>query len=108
MYLATAVARYSSHLAAAIKVGRRPAARNPGGSAAHRPQSRWRFEILDPTGEWSRRCPGFMQKMTDNNIDVRSKPVNVDKHGLYFYIYATSVVLSRLLSRLLSLPVTGL
>ena len=82
MYLATAVARYSSHLAAAIKVGRRPAARNPGGSAAHRPQSRWRFEILDPTGEWSRRCPGFMQKMTDNNIDVRSKPVNVDKHGL--------------------------
>ena len=23
-----------------------------------------------------------MQKMTDNNIDVRSKPVNVDKHGL--------------------------
>ena len=37
---------------------------------------------LDPAGEWSRRCPGFMQKATDNNIDVRSKPVNVDKRGL--------------------------
>ena len=37
---------------------------------------------LDPAGEWSRKCPGFMQKMTDNNIDVRSKPVNVDKRGL--------------------------
>ena len=37
---------------------------------------------LDPAGEWSRGNPEFMQKMTDNNIDVRQLPTNVDKRGL--------------------------
>ena len=37
---------------------------------------------LDPAGEWSRGSPDFMQKMIDNDIDVRQLPTNVDKRGL--------------------------
>ena len=37
---------------------------------------------LDPAGEWSRGSPEFMQKMTDNEIDIRQLPSNVDKRAL--------------------------
>lgn len=37
---------------------------------------------LDPAGEWSRGSPEFMQKMTNNEIDIRQLPSNVDKRAL--------------------------
>ena len=32
-------------------------------------------------GEWNRGSPEFMQKMTDNDIDVTQLPSNVDKRA---------------------------